>query len=165
MGGIYIQGPLPDTAIIVQTTAGTDIPNSQSHEYSPFELAQFSDLRKSYPQVHYLSEPSPIYNCHGLIFASRRTAISQDAAVSTCLSEDGYTAVPREKVEPGDLALYYATNGDIEHSALVLSAPDPKLGIPQVLSKWGRFAEVAHWLHVCPYDSAHVRFFRLTKWT
>lgn len=153
-----------ETTIILQTREGTAIPNSQSHEISPFEANQFRDCEKTHPYAKFRPPPNPIYNCHGLVFASRRTGIQRSDILHTVLDDDGYTEIVRDKVLPGDIILYYGEDGDIEHSGIVITKPDDvQLKIPQVVSKWGKYKEVVHSANDCQYTFANVRYFRVTK--
>ena len=152
-----------ETTIVLQTRQGNAIPNSQSHEITPSETTQFRDCEKTHPYAKFRSPPNPIYNCHGLVFASKRTGIHRSDVFQTILDDDGYTEIEREDVLPGDVALYYNEDGDIEHSAIVTSEPDKNLKIPQVVSKWGRYKEAVHAANDCPYTFFNVRYYRVTK--
>src|SRR2546430_14604689 len=83
------------------------------------------------------TDPNPRYNCHGLTFASRRTCVLDENEISRILQEDGYEPVGREAVLPGDIAVYYSNNGSsIDHSGIVVSAPEGPGGVPMICSKW-----------------------------
>lgn len=152
-----------ETSITVQTRIGHSIPNYQSHEFSPFEQNLFTVYDRKYSRVNFRTAfPNPIYNCHGLTFAARRTCIIDNKSLQTILEDDGYTEIPKERVLPGDVILYYGPEGDIEHSGIVI-AMDQQYHLPQVVSKWGRFKEAIHWGNDCPYSFQHVRYFRVTK--
>lgn len=112
----------------------------------------------------YLRAPAhPRYNCHGLTFASRRTAIHEDDDIHSILYEDGYKEVDITEVSPGDVAIYYTNEGTIDHSALVVSKPLPPLNMPVVCSKWGVIGpEVVHMLTNCPdYAVSNIHYFRI----
>jgi hypothetical protein len=155
-------GPL-ETEIILQTRKGNNIPNGQNHEFSHFERSQFDQIRQAFPTNIYRTPPNPIYNCHGMVFASRRTGIYDSLSLQRILDEDGYTEVERGNVLPGDIIIYFDNTNDFEHSGLVVSW-DKQLSVPLVVSKWGKFAEVVHWGNQCPYNFANVHYYRLTKW-
>ena len=80
--------------------------------------------------------------------------------VSKILVDDGYKEIPVAKVCGGDVIIYYAASGDIEHSGVVLESPQ-FLDMPLVCSKWGMSGEVIHWAHYCPYDTQFIRYFRI----
>jgi hypothetical protein len=153
-----------ETKIIVQTRLGNDIPNRQSHEYSSFEERQFFDLESKHPKAEPRTPPNPIYNCHGLTFASNRTGIDESAILQFVLNDDGYKEVNRDQVLPGDIILYFTEGGDVEHSGIVVSKPDDFLMIPRVVSKWGKYKEFTHLANDCPYSFAYVKYYRVTEW-
>lgn len=156
---VISQGP-NEKSIIMQTKIGRDIPNSQSHEISAFERNQYSRIDKDFHYIKFRTNPNPIYNCHGLIFASRRTGISDNEALHHILDDDGYAEIEEGDVIPGDTILYFSTDGDIEHSGVVVSKPDKQLRIPDVLSKWGKYKEVIHAANNCPY-TFNVKYYRV----
>ena len=80
------------------------------------------------------------------------------------MAEDDYDEIAQDHVLPGDVMLYIAENGDIEHSGIVVEKPDvDNLHTPKIYSKWGGFWEVIHWANVCPYDMSRAKFFRIVK--
>ena len=164
MTGVLIPGSFCETDIALETREGKPIPNSQSHEFSPAEIAQYAILERAWAQVEFRTPPNPIYNCHGLTFASKRTGIWETAALHTILNDDGYTEVDGSEVLPGDIILYYTETGDVEHSGIVVTTPNDQLGIPKVVSKWGRYREAVHWAHMCPYEFSNMRYYRVTEW-
>lgn len=157
---IYIPN---DNTIALQTRKGTDIPNSQILEISQFEIRQYTDIERDYRYAVFRTSPSPIYNCHGLTFASRRTGIYEIEALHRIINDDGYKKIKTEDVLPGDIIIYYGENGDIEHSGVVLSKPDKLLKIPLVVSKWGKYREVIHMANNCPYNFGSIEYYRVTN--
>ena len=88
--------------------------------------------------------------------------VTQPAEVRKILDEDDYKKVPDADVLPGDVVVYIKENGDIEHSGVVLTKPGTEqLGIPKVVSKWGKFREVIHWANDCPYDWCRIEYYRI----
>ena len=155
---------MKESAIALQTRNRNNIPNSQSHEISAFEKAQAPYYERKFPHVKFRTPPNPIYNCHGLTFASKRTGISLTNALQTIIHDDGYTIVNRDEVLPGDIIIYYSEDGDIEHSGIVVSERDKQWKMPLVVSKWGKYSEVVHLAYDCPYTMANARYYRVTKW-
>src|SRR5690348_14594276 len=92
-----------------------------------------------------LSGPTGRFNCHGLVFGSRRTNIPPasviDFDIDALLKRDGYE--PVETIQVGDIVTYRKENGDIDHSGIVVSTSqiDPE---PQVWSMWGALGEFEH---------------------
>ena len=151
--------------IALSTTEGTHIPNGQITEISSFELNSGKDFDAKYGRmIRYRSRHfSLIYNCHGLTFANRRTAIFDDSAIQVILREDGYEEVDIVHVLPGDIVLYIGEDGSVDHSGIVVSEPDGMLKIPLVMSKWAKYAEVVHCVNQCPYPLQDIRYYRVNK--
>lgn len=149
-------------SIVVQTRRGTGIANSQPTRATVLELRQADELRRRYNACFFRTGPIPFYNCHGLTFASRRTRLWEPASIRTILIEDGYSEIPRERASAGDVVLYTARSGEVEHSGVVLEVP-PLPFLPMVLSKWGGGPEVVHSIAACPYDSSNLRFYRILE--
>lgn len=150
-----------DQDILLDTALGNPVPNVQDTQIGmPMAGPYFDSI------IHHLSvkrtPPDPRYNCHGLTFASRRTKIIDDAQIRQILVDDRYVAVERALVLPGDVAVYFADDGSIEHSAIVVSTPSPPLHIPRVCSKWGFLGEVVHLATECPlYAIGNIQYFRV----
>ena len=102
-----------------------------------------------------------MYNCHGMTFASRRTGIYDDQSLFVILHEDNYIEVEAKQVLPGDVILYISPDGDVEHSGVVVSRSQPPLFIPDVCSKWGKFAEIIHPANDCPYSFTRPKYYRV----
>ena len=97
--------------------------------------------------------------------ASGRSPSGLDAPRSpTPQYDDSYTEIQEVGVLPGDVIMYFGPNGDIDHSGIVLSRPaDEPLGIPRVMSKWGKYAEVIHWANRCPYEFVGAKYYRIQQ--
>lgn len=148
-------------SIRLDTALGNPIDNGQILEISTFESNQFSRLSKWHQSGTPRSPPTPRYNCHGMTFASRRTGIFDRAAINQILDDDGYLEVSASQALPGDIIIYFAPDGDPEHSGIVVSAPTSELRVPQVVSKWGKYYEFVHWANNCPYSFATARYYRI----
>lgn len=100
------------------------------------------------------------YNCHGLTFAARRTAIESSDEVAAILRDDGYEPVVLSKVLPGDVVIWRAEateGGEIIHSGIVVHVPKPGtvlVPIPWVVSKWGYAHECVHPVNETPYPGS-----------
>lgn len=150
--------------LALQTREGNDIENLQGDflELTPSILHQTKSMIKRHAPRNRRSSPTACYNCHGLAFASRRTWISKSCEIDKILREDKYIEIHRKDTLPGDIIIYYANDGDAEHSGIVLSEPK-ELGIPMVVSKWGSFPEFVHWANQCPYSFQNAVFYRIEK--
>ena len=165
MQEIFLGGASREVSIALETRTGRPLPNSQSKEFSHFERNQFAKYAAQYPNVRVRTEPNPIYNCHGFTFASRRTGLHEDDALKHILQDDGYEEIPLDKVLPGDIVIYYGDTGDIRHSGMVIEGPSEPLKFPRIVSKWGKYGEVIHFVHdKPPYYGVTYRYFRITRW-
>lgn len=127
-------------------------------------LAMKSDhVRLSVVAADRLQPPTGRYNCHGLVFASRRAnipAAGDDVDIVELLRADGYERVvglPR----PGDVAAYVDSRGDIEHTGFVSTVE--ALGstpVVHVWSAWGGLGEFRHRVDQTPY-SRTVQYWRV----
>lgn len=160
---IRSKSELDRSSIVVQTRKGNDISNSQSFLISNFERSQFPHLKRRYSNVIFRSRPTAVYNCHGLTFASKRTGIHETEEVYKILKDDNYKEVSLNEVLPGDIILYFSSDGDIEHSGVIISEPEPMLLIPKVYSKWGKYCEAIHYANMCPYNFSNVRYYRVIE--
>lgn len=110
---------------------------------------------------------SDVYNCHGLVFAARRTKIYKAPVVRRILSEDGYISIRPEQILPGDIILYVHSSGDITHSGVIVEKSVVMLTNPRVVSKWGPWAEIIHYAYDCPYyrdePDVNLEFCRFVK--
>jgi hypothetical protein len=115
--------------------------------------------------THRTKAPCLKYNCHGLTFAARRTAIDNPTDVQAILDDDGYQKIPTQDVLPGDIAIYRApatAGAEIEHSGVVVSPPGGLVAQPLILSKWGAANEVIHRAYDSPYVGSIVEYYRVT---
>ncbi|MGD0656041.1 MAG: hypothetical protein ABSA16_17025 [Thermoguttaceae bacterium] len=157
-------------SIVVQTRAGTSIENQQCRELPHRDWCIAADLIKTHKDLSAkpLCGPCPIYNCHGLVFASRRTQLSPESAnFEKIISEDDYFEILEKDVQPGDIIFYYDENDQsIEHSGIVVEVREAKgigIKVPWIWSKWGHAHEYLHHYANCPYPKAR-RFFRMKSW-
>jgi hypothetical protein len=155
---------LPETVLRLETRARSAIEHRLVRR-APIAGTYEEDLKLdlAHPEAKRRNVgPCNTYNCHGLTFGSRRAGITV-AGVAAVLEEDEYTKVDKQDVLPGDIAIYFSTAepvGDIEHSGLVVEAPD-KLGNIKIVSKWGYGDERVHFVPDCPYDATNVLYFRI----
>jgi hypothetical protein len=149
-------------SITVETRKGNRIENEQVlDEISIYEKQQEVEIVKKFPGITLRNDSTAIYNCNGLTFASRRTRIWITSEIRKILQDDNYHKIEELKVLPGDVILYIAKNGDIEHSGIVVSEPDRNLRIPFILSKWGNGPEIIHFATNCPYNEHFRQYLRV----
>lgn len=161
---IIIPGERYQTNIIIHTRKRTEIDNVQEYELTPFYLQQVKEFNKRYAgRAIFVNDASPIYNCHGFTFGSRRSAICNSEDVRKILNEDDYKKIDdMNDIRVGDIITYSGHKGNIEHSGLVIGN---KEGLPLILSKWGYGREVVHLFNQCPYfpECPVVEYFRISK--
>jgi len=167
----FVRNQSGDTSILLDSRAGHALDNLQAWSLTTLDWATATDLSKRFPDerfAEFLSAPCPVYNCHGLTFASRRTQIEpKSTSFPQLLLDDGYVEVDMNNVNTGDIVLYYDDDGDIDHSGIVVGVRQLEPSgqrIPWVWSKWGHFQEVRHHFANCPFPSHNCRFYRMKKW-
>jgi hypothetical protein len=140
--------PRDPKSIQLATRRGTYIPNERRLEWSPIKMeASVKIWKESHPNA-YLRSATAVYNCMGLVFATRRTWIDTDQ-IFKILKEDDYYAVgePPEACE-GDLVIYRRKpKGNVSHVGIILKLnPEVKTASWEitVLSKWGPEGEYIH---------------------
>lgn len=123
------------------------IPNDQKlQEETPahFEAAKSIALRH-HPTARVRSLSS-LYNCVGMVFASRRTEIHAQY-VRMILEDDGYQQVERSEVHLGDVVVYTDEPGDVSHVGVVAELrSEARTGDVEitVMSQWGHDGEYVH---------------------
>lgn len=155
----------PRISLNLQTAERNDIENEQFTSISKFELSQISFLEQEYPQAMFKGEPTAVYNCHGMTFASKRTGIFADAEIEKILKDDKYIEIKNERdVMPGDIILYF-DGAAISHSGTVIQthAGDHANDLPSiwVISKWAKPKEVIHNANYSPYSQGIKRYWRV----
>lgn len=148
----------------LDSAAGAPLDNCQVWDDVPLHMVQGFEAKWGIQQG-VRCEPTARFNCHGMTFASRRTAIDDPSVVAQLLKEDGYVKLNNiSDVLPGDVVVYYH-GADAAHSGIVVAPPDPALGIAltmKVYSKWGPYRELIHGLYNCPYaEGADIVFYRI----
>jgi hypothetical protein len=161
-------GSIPHSKITTQTRRGREIDNLQPWQYSSFEWKQLDEYPNKYEALGAvrLNEPCPVYNCHGLTFASRRTQVEGSAATLTAiLDDDGYERIPEGRTTTGDIVIYYI-GGLPEHSGIVMGRVTGRSGTDEIKiwSKWGKGNEWVHPVNICPWADSQRYFYRMTKW-
>ena len=112
------------------------------------------------------AEPRGVYNCAGLVWAARRTAIYADAEWNQILEEDGYRELGGvDDVSIGDIAVYAAMGaGGYLHVGVVIATDEiSPMGrpMPRILSKWDDTS--GEYLHLVP--NVPFEDWKVTYWT
>lgn len=149
--------------IRLETSKGNGIDNYQGSEISQCERNWAASIPKDYPRAKPRTGMSPLYNCHGLTFASRRTTIDDPKEIQRIIAEDQWQEIPNiADVLPGDVVIYFSDDGEANHSGVVVTY-DPEIKLPMICSKWGGAGEFIHEIDHCPRPPLYgpvKRFFR-----
>jgi hypothetical protein len=151
----YIIGPgSPNdkASIPLATSCGTYIPNERRLEADPSTLRAMLDFQKKYHPSARLRSLTQVYNCMGLVFASRRTCIDLDY-LKMILKDDNYVkVVDGMDAKVGDIVIY-RDNYELKHLGIIINV---NLDLPkathefEVLSQWGSHGEYLHSLKDVP---------------
>ena len=139
-------------SIRLETREGNRIPNEQKPQRDSTSMADAEEYSKS-NGAESTRSLSSVYNCFGMVFASRRTRVFPDS-IEMILTDDGYTKLSSvESVIQGDLVLY-TKDDEYSHVAVVVTPQFGEGGVgkrPLVMSQWGADGEYLHlWDHVNP---------------
>ena len=146
----------------VYSQAREEIPQLDFEDYKYWtELQSTVEVRRSIDiylrdlplDKTYVRSISPfMYNCVGLIFASRRAWIEIDE-LNQILAEDNYRPITFDEICCGDIVIYSKNKRRI-HVGVVTSVQriGREINSVKVLSKWGRSAEVEHDISIVPRD-------------
>lgn len=136
------------------------------------EWNQLGESLKRFTRAKRVSDACPVYNCHGLTFASRRTTVGQ--TVLPILEDDGFDQVKEKETRVGDIVIYSSARGEVIHSGFVVAserteilAGSQPIMIPVIWSKWGKGYEMLHAVGECPYleeDGSYASYYRLKRW-
>src|SRR2546423_1157224 len=103
-----IPNPHLPNSLALETCQANAIDNQRIYEISQYEANLYRQFDADYGLgVRRRSDPTPIYNCHGLTFASRRTGIFESVTLRQILVEDGYAEIIRDAVLAGDIIMYF----------------------------------------------------------
>lgn len=146
--------------IALETSKGNSIDNVQVSDFSAYEKNWNQFLEREWQgQVTFKTSLTPIYNCHGMTFATRRCRITEAKDIDLILKDDQYKEVPEDDAQPGDIIIYFDENGEPNHSGIVIECSGGIIGskchrfVPLILSKWGGAGEAIHNAPQCPYGN------------
>ena len=129
--------------IELSTREGNRIPNEQR---SPRPLSAMQDASRIHRAEHQslkLRSLSSLYNCMGMVFASRRTGI-HPSELEMILTEDGYRQIGINELEAGDVVVYHDSRGEVSHVGIVDHVGFENPRKVRVLSQWGADGEYYH---------------------
>lgn len=161
--------PQPSREIRVETYLGTPIRNFIEPDPTPRYVA-FNEQhhRILLASVNRVGPPSGRYNCHGLVFASRRTNIpppgeESRGLIDAILREEQFGPVTEDDAREGDIAVW-RRGDDIDHAGIVVYVQrDVPPRVIFVWSKWGTLGEFVHSVHLAPYNDCTIEYWRLGR--
>lgn len=139
---------LGDSQLLLETRKNWQIPNEMRQERHTEALRASVELfRKTHPDAQ-LRSITNLYNCVGMVVASRRTWVDPED-LHRVLGDDGYRMLRDEsEVERGDIVVYRDDTGEVCHVGVVagknvLQTQGDQDAL-QVISKWGGDGEYFH---------------------
>lgn len=145
-----------DDCFPVHARDGTPIPAGVGSDPAPSAVSLAREAHRFViSAASQLRPPCGRYNCHGLVFASRRAHIppaGADVDLDDVLHRDGYRQLrPHQAPQVGDIVAYRC-NGEIEHTGYV-SRIDSVGTVPVIFvwSAWGSLGEFEHRVQSSPY--------------
>jgi len=130
-------------AIRLETSKRRGVVNFQDTEIPEKDLRWFRELSKKHPNAIQRTNPSGIFNCHGLTFASRRSKILDFPNILKILEDDNWREIDMKNTLAGDIVIYFDNEGDANHSGIVVQYSQ-QIFVPLICSKWGQGAEYIH---------------------
>ncbi len=133
---------------------GWSIPNEIGQEWNPIQRREIVKFAPQLPSAR-LRSVSGVYNCAGLVFASRRTVIYRMELLYEILRHDGYRKIgPPPVAMEGDVVIYVEDDtGQPAHIGIIMKI-EPRIADATfdttVLSKWGLHGEYIHRLECVP---------------
>lgn len=148
-------GPGDRADLPLATRRGRHISNERRIESPPARLRAAVELiNKNWPSAKLRSATS-VYNCMGLIFASRRTWIDPGFLIDILADDEYIKLAGIQEVQIGDVVIY-RDRGDnsISHIGIVLKK-DPVISTASwniiIISQWGADGEYIHPIQEVPY--------------
>ena len=143
--GEYLLG----AGIQLSTRENAPIPNERRAQKAPEVMHAAQSMNLGAHSTAKVRSLSSVYNCMGLVFASRRTWIDPEH-LGAILKDDKYTQLDNEnEIESGDVVVYRNDDGEVSHVGIVakvltgLRLDDDPVRLC-VLSQWGATGEYFH---------------------
>ena len=147
-------GPSDPAALKLSTRRGTHIRNERRREWHPDQLRLSVNFwTRERPKAN-LRSITALYNCMGLIFASRRTWIDPKE-LALILREDEFVQLSSQnEADLGDVVVYKQDQSqEVSHVAVIIDKTlDAEAGLWKltVMSKWGPVGEYVHSVDYVP---------------
>jgi hypothetical protein len=162
--------------LIVQTRAGNNLENFIAPAPGYPQVGRYERLRQKNPGWENRKPATGIYNCAGLVWASRRTSLPNPDDWRRILRDDGYRETTGIDLSVGDVAVYVKADStgisrrhdrEILHVARICFFREGGMAgkIPWALSKWdSQCGEDIHPVRGCPALCGG-EMFELEFWT
>jgi hypothetical protein len=153
----------PDKNIKLQTSLNSDIENRQGLTILAGNVNLAQEIERSF-QSTFLTSPNPIYNCHGMTFANRRTGIFNMAHLFQILADEYEHIKNQDNVKTGDIIIYYTPDEkEILHSGIVTFVDiNNHYNKISILSKAGQLGEIVHYPEkVPPQYNGLIKYYRI----
>lgn len=124
-----------DRSIALETRCRRPIRNVIERDPGERERRVYERVRERFGKHWINRKPAcGVYNCYGMVFASRRTTIEDDTQIPDVLGDDGYREIGEDEAVVGDLVLYQDQRMGMVHVARITRRGDLK--VLYALSKW-----------------------------
>jgi hypothetical protein len=121
--------------IALETRSGRPIENTIEPEPGDRERRLYEVRRNRFGAGWFNRKPPcGVYNCYGMLFASRRTSILADVQIPDILRDDGFRRIPETEAVVGDVVLYREKTAGLLHAARITRKDE--LRALYALSKW-----------------------------
>lgn len=147
----------PPNRLSLDTEKGTPIDNEVALEPDDQKRRVYELLIQQHPQWKLVAASRGRYNCFGLVWATRRTAIYEFPEVRKIIEDDGYRSTSEEATDVGDIVVYWDLKHGPLHAGIVVGRVPLLHGgsttTLTILSKWNDDGpEVLHRVEDVPKD-------------
>ena len=134
----------------LETRARRQIRNNPRIEPDPALLKIKLQIHQTAHPAATLRSATAVYNCFGMVFASRRTCILEEDEVQKILRDDEYRPTTLAGLKEGDLVVYGTARGRTDHVGIVTAFDLTDPSTVWVLSQWGQVGEWKHEINDVP---------------
>ena len=132
--------------VALSTRKNSPIPNTRRKPRAPLSMQAAQTMVLGAHSSAEIRSLSSVYNCMGMVFASRRTWIEPEH-LQMILQDDEYRQVNRNEIQRGDVVVYRGNQNEITHVGIVsevkVNPRDATLEVV-VVSQWGYDGEYFH---------------------
>lgn len=150
-----------ERSIRLDTHLGNPIRNIISPDVGDAECLLYKARQDRYGARWINRKPATgVYNCYGMIFASRRTSIfddEHDTAINRILDDDGYRKLPETDARVGDIVLYRDVETQAVFHVAVVTRRDPFTNGAGAALTRGPCHALSKWNDTCGEDEHHVQ--------